>query len=55
MKWGDVDIINVDGGLVDGDGDSKVFGDGVVGEERVGIKDSVGEGMVNEGDETTPS
>ena len=52
--WGDVDVVDVDGNVVDGDGDGEVFGGGVVGEE-VGREVGVGEGVVDEDDEAAPA
>ena len=52
--WGNVDVVDVYGYVVDGDSDGKVFGGRVVGEE-VSREVRVGDGVVDKGNETTPA
>ena len=52
--WGDIDVVYVYWDVVDGDGDGEVFGGRVDGEE-VSREVVVGDGVVDEGDETAPA
>ena len=50
---GNIDVVDVDGYVVNGDGDGEVFGGRVVGEEV--RRKFGGDGVVDEGDEATPA
>ena len=52
--WGNIDVVDVNGYVVNGDGDGEVFGSRVVVEE-VSRKVGVGDGVVDKGNETTPA
>ena len=47
---GDVNVINVDGDIVDGGCNEEMLSDGVIGEKGVGWEVDEGGGVMNEGD-----
>ena len=53
--WGNVNVVYVEGVIVDGDGDSQMLSHKVVAEERVSVNEGVLDGVVDKNYETPPA
>ena len=51
----DVNVMDIDGDIVDGGCNGEVLSDGFIGEERVGGEADKGDGVMNEGDKSSTS